>query len=112
MTRRQAQLLEFLQASELVNRGVTPSLDEMAAALGLKSKSGIHRILTSLEEQGRIARHYRRARTVIVTDPAAPTADELRGMVLRLVAEEGPTRTIAALVDLAQELAPQIEEGV
>lgn len=72
MTRRQQQLLEFIKAFMEHSGGVSPSFNEMQAELGLRSKSGIHRILTSLEERGYIARHQRLARAISVRVMASP----------------------------------------
>ena len=55
MTPKQAALFRFLEHRQSTG-DVVPSFDEMREALGLKSKSGIHRLLTGLEEQGRILR--------------------------------------------------------
>jgi repressor LexA len=51
---------------ELRKKGVSPSFDEMKDALGLKSKSGIHRLITGLEERGFIRRLPHRARAIEV----------------------------------------------
>ena len=50
LTRKQHQLLVFIN-QRLDETGVSPSFDEMKEALGLKSKSGIHRLITGLEER-------------------------------------------------------------
>lgn len=50
LTRKQHQLLIFIN-ERLNATGVAPSFDEMKEALGLKSKSGIHRLISGLEEQ-------------------------------------------------------------
>lgn len=65
LTRKQYELLMFIDES-LKNNGVSPSFDEMKAALGLKSKSGIHRLITGLEERGFIRRLAHRARALEV----------------------------------------------
>src|ERR1700756_3832436 len=51
LTRKQYELLLFIN-ERLSRGGVSPSFDEMKEALGLKSKSGIHRLITGLEERG------------------------------------------------------------
>ena len=51
LTQRQHQLLQFIQ-SYSSDHGVPPSFEEMRDALKLKSKSGIHRLITGLEERG------------------------------------------------------------
>lgn len=63
LTRKQIQLLEFIQA-RMARDGVPPSFDEMKIALDLRSKSGIHRLVTALEERGFIRRLPHRARAL------------------------------------------------
>jgi repressor LexA len=65
LTRKQYELLVYLD-SQLRENGVSPSFDEMKDALGLKSKSGIHRLITGLEERGFIRRLAHRARAIEV----------------------------------------------
>jgi repressor LexA len=65
LTQRQHQLLQFIHGY-LRDRGVPPSFEEMRAALRLKSKSGIHRLITGLEERGYIRRLPYRARALEV----------------------------------------------
>jgi repressor LexA len=63
LTRKQLDLLEFIHA-RLQRDGVPPSFDEMKEALDLRSKSGIHRLITALEERGFIRRLAHRARAI------------------------------------------------
>jgi repressor LexA len=65
LTRKQYELLLFIN-DRLGEGGVSPSFDEMKDALGLKSKSGIHRLITGLEERGFIRRLPHRARALEV----------------------------------------------
>ena len=65
LTRKQHQLLVFIN-QQLEETGVSPSFDEMKEALGLKSKSGIHRLITGLEEREFIRRLPHRARALEV----------------------------------------------
>jgi len=65
LTRKQYELLVFIN-DRLSGTGVSPSFDEMKDALGLKSKSGIHRLITGLEERGFIRRLPHRARALEV----------------------------------------------
>lgn len=65
LTRKQYDLLTFIH-ERLQETGVSPSFDEMKAALDLKSKSGIHRLITGLEERGYIRRLPHRARALEV----------------------------------------------
>lgn len=63
LTKKQLDLLEFI--NDRVQRdGVPPSFDEMKEALDLRSKSGIHRLITALEERGFIRRLAHRARAL------------------------------------------------
>lgn len=71
LTRKQGELLTFLDAQE--RRGITPSFEEMQAHLGLQSKSGVHRLITALDERGRIRRIPHRARAIeVVRSQGAP----------------------------------------
>ncbi|MDM7459724.1 MAG: repressor LexA, partial [Paracoccus sp. (in: a-proteobacteria)] len=63
LTKKQIQLLEFIQ-KRMARDGVPPSFDEMKDALDLRSKSGIHRLVTALEERGFIRRLPHRARAL------------------------------------------------
>ncbi len=63
LTAKQKELLMLIQA-RLQETGVPPSFDEMKVALDLKSKSGIHRLITALEERGFIRRLPHRARAL------------------------------------------------
>lgn len=65
LTKKQYELLLFIN-SRLKQTGVSPSFDEMKEALGLRSKSGIHRLMTGLEERGFIRRLPHRARALEV----------------------------------------------
>lgn len=65
LTRKQYELLVFIH-KHLNEHGISPSFDEMKLALGLKSKSGIHRLITGLEERGFIHRLPHRARALEV----------------------------------------------
>jgi repressor LexA len=63
LTKKQLDLLEFIQ-KRMARDGVPPSFDEMKDALDLRSKSGIHRLITALEERGFIRRLPHRARAL------------------------------------------------
>lgn len=65
LTKKQYELLIFID-QRLKDTGVSPSFDEMKTALDLKSKSGIHRLITGLEERGFIRRLPHRARALEV----------------------------------------------
>ncbi|MCH9019780.1 MAG: transcriptional repressor LexA [Proteobacteria bacterium] len=65
LTRKQHDLLMYVNQC-LKTEGISPSFDEMKDALGLRSKSGIHRLITALEERGFIRRLAHRARALEV----------------------------------------------
>ena len=78
LTRKQHELLLFIN-KKLLETGVAPSFDEMKEALSLKSKSGIHRLISGLEERRFIARLPHRARALEVLrlpDDVSITSDQ------------------------------------
>lgn len=78
LTQRQLQLLRFIQ-NFVRDNDVSPSFEEMRSALQLRSKSGIHRLISGLEERGYIRRLAYRARALEVVKPLAegPVGSEL-----------------------------------
>jgi repressor LexA len=88
LTKKQRELLQFIQERLTETGGVSPSFDEMKEALGLKSKSGVHRLITGLEERGFIRRMPHRARALDImrhpdeqrkAAPAKPAKEDRRG---------------------------------
>ncbi|MDX5382237.1 MAG: transcriptional repressor LexA [Rhodobacterales bacterium] len=75
LTRKQLDLLDFIQ-TRLNRDGVPPSFDEMKEALDLRSKSGIHRLITALEERGFIRRLAHRARAIEIVKLPEALADK------------------------------------
>ena len=76
LTRKQHELLMFID-QHLRTTGFSPSFEEMKAALDLKSKSGIHRLISALEERGFLARRRHRARALeVVRLPGVPLPAE------------------------------------
>ena len=65
LTRKQHELITFIQ-NRLEESGISPSFEEMKEALALKSKSGVHRLISALEERGFIRRLPNRARALEV----------------------------------------------
>lgn len=103
LTKKQIQLLEFIQ-KRMARDGVPPSFDEMKDALDLRSKSGIHRLVTALEERGFIRRLPHRARALEVVrlpdalahlDKSAPA--EAAGFAPRVVSNFRPARPRGAM---------------
>jgi repressor LexA len=79
LTRKQHELLTFIDR-HLKDTGFSPSFEEMKEALQLKSKSGIHRLISALEERGFLRRRHHRARALEVMrlpDAATPQVVEL-----------------------------------
>ncbi len=79
LTRKQHELLIFIDR-HLRTTGFSPSFEEMKEALTLRSKSGIHRLISALEERGFLKRHHHRARALEVVrlpemGSEAPRAD-------------------------------------
>ncbi|WP_299192720.1 transcriptional repressor LexA [uncultured Erythrobacter sp.] len=75
LTAKQNELLRFIQ-KRLAETGISPSFEEMKEALDLKSKSGVHRLISALEERGFIRRLANRARALEVIktpEDATPT---------------------------------------
>ncbi|MGN1063694.1 MAG: transcriptional repressor LexA [Alphaproteobacteria bacterium] len=79
LTQKQHDLLAFLD-NTLKEKGVCPSFEEMKAFLGLKSKSGIHRLLTELENRGFIKRLHNKARALEVI--SLPACHECTGNLM------------------------------
>ena len=83
LTKKQYQLLMFID-SRLKVAGVSPSFEEMKVALSLKSKSGIHRLITGLEERGFIRRLPYRARALEVLKLPENTSNFGKDVVTQL----------------------------
>jgi len=80
LTRRQFELLMFIN-ERIKETGIAPSFDEMKDAIDLRSKSGVHRLISALEERGFIRRLSHRARALEVTklpEAASPSLDVKR----------------------------------
>ena len=109
LTRKQLDLLDFIN-NRLQRDGVPPSFDEMKEALDLRSKSGIHRLITALEERGFIRRLPHRARAIeIVKLPEAldKGAGLRAGFEPRVIDGDRPSRTPARA--MALDGAPALE---
>lgn len=90
LTKKQLDLLEFIQ-KRMQRDGVPPSFDEMKVALDLRSKSGIHRLITALEERGFIRRLAHRARAIeIVRLPESLGGEPGPGFVPRVIEGDKP----------------------
>lgn len=90
LTKKQLDLLEFIH-KRVQRDGVPPSFDEMKDALDLRSKSGIHRLITALEERGFIRRLAHRARALeIVKLPDNMIGDSAPGFTPRVIEGDKP----------------------
>jgi repressor LexA len=96
LTAKQRELLMFIDR-RLGESGISPSFDEMREALDLKSKSGVHRLVSALEERGFIRRLPNRARAleVVKLPESRPTADVVQ---LRPAAPAAANDTIDLLL--------------
>ncbi|WP_319547316.1 transcriptional repressor LexA [Ruegeria conchae] len=93
LTKKQLDLLEFIHKRVQAD-GVPPSFDEMKAALDLRSKSGIHRLITALEERGFIRRLAHRARAIeIVKLPESLGGEPTAGFKPRVIEGDRPEGT-------------------
>ena len=87
LTRKQYELLVFIDG-HIRENGVSPSFEEMKEALNLKSKSGIHRLITALEERGFLKRLAHRARALEVLrlpENIKPRQAESRGFAPKVI---------------------------
>ncbi|WP_300031053.1 transcriptional repressor LexA [uncultured Roseobacter sp.] len=90
LTKKQLDLLDFINR-RLQRDGVPPSFDEMKEALDLRSKSGIHRLITALEERGFIRRLAHRARAIeIVKLPESLGGAPQPGFTPRVIEGDRP----------------------
>ncbi len=94
LTKKQLDLLDFINR-RMAQDGVPPSFDEMKEALDLRSKSGIHRLITALEERGFIRRLAHRARAIEIVKLPDSLAQKSAGFEARVIdgdlADERPS---------------------
>lgn len=96
LTKKQLDLLKFIN-TRIQQDGVPPSFDEMKDALDLRSKSGIHRLITALEERGFIRRMAHRARAIeIVKLPESLGGTPTHGFNPRVIDGDLPNAPAAA----------------
>lgn len=109
LTRKQLDLLEFIH-KRVQRDGVPPSFDEMKDALDLRSKSGIHRLITALEERGFIRRLAHKARALEIVklpESMGGTAGSGTGFVPEVIDGDRPDSIpphAAAVSAVAQSL--------
>ena len=95
LTRKQHELLLYVD-SHLRATGFSPSFEEMKDALNLRSKSGIHRLISALEERGFLRRHHHRARAL---------------EVVRMPDQTGQTREAASPGSASPGFEPNVIQG-
>ena len=108
LTQKQKDLLMLIHA-RLQATGVPPSFDEMKDALQLKSKSGIHRLITALEERGFIRRLPHRARALEIIK--MPEASAGPGTSLQPVGEAKPSGFQPAVIEGGQRRPSSLPPG-
>ena len=94
LTRKQQELLLYIDG-KLHEGGVSPSFEEMKEALDLKSKSGVHRLISALEERGFIRRLPNRARALEVLK-----MPEVRAANVNTTAKAPPPRAANDILDI------------
>lgn len=104
LTRKQHDLLLFID-ERLKEKGVSPSFDEMKEALGLKSKSGIHRLITALEERGFIQRLPHKARALEVVRLPQEAAGQEGGKVVTGLFKKQPVQSDLTEIPLHGKIA-------
>ena len=101
LTAKQHELIQFIQ-QRLEETGISPSFEEMKEALDLKSKSGVHRLISALEERGFIRRLPNRARALeVIKQPEASTPAG------RQVAANAPANDVVSKVTNPPRRRPQ-----
>lgn len=111
LTAKQHELLHFIQ-QRLDASGISPSFEEMKDALGLKSKSGIHRLISALEERGFLRRLPNRARALEVLKLPEAAKAPSRDTVVPLRKPAPALKPIAANDIIEVPLHGRIAAGV
>ena len=111
LTAKQHELLHFIQ-QRLDASGISPSFEEMKEALGLKSKSGIHRLISALEERGFLRRLPNRARALEVLKLPEAAKAATRGDNVLPLRKPASVQPIAANDIIEVPLHGRIAAGV
>lgn len=100
LTKKQLDLLDFIN-KRMARDGVPPSFDEMKEALDLRSKSGIHRLITALEERGFIRRLAHRARAIEIVKLPDSLGAKPAGFTPRVIEGDRPAATPGAALEVS-----------
>lgn len=103
LTRKQHELIRFIQA-RLEESGVSPSFEEMKEALDLKSKSGVHRLISALEERGFIRRLPNRARALEVLKQPEDVTSKVSAPKISTVAAANSNSALTTLQKPANDV--------
>ena len=99
LTKKQKNLLLFIN-KKLRSSGISPSYEEMKASLNLKSKSGIHRLISALEERGFIKRLAHKARALeVIKLPETASANDIYNTFSPSVIKGGLDETNSKKID-------------
>lgn len=102
LTRKQHELICFIE-DRLAETGISPSFEEMKEALGLKSKSGVHRLISALEERGFLRRLPNRARALeVVRNPERGERAKVEPVEANVLAF--PSRAAPRAADVANDI--------
>ncbi|MEQ8226697.1 MAG: hypothetical protein RIA64_01325 [Rhodospirillales bacterium] len=118
LTEQQHRLLTFIKGYLSDHGGRGPSFEDMKAAMGLRSKAGVHRLLTGLETRGYIRRHHGLARAIEVIDPndqhpaARETNVDTEALAMALVAAARAKRTPDEAPDKVRRIWAQTPKSV
>ena len=110
LTRKQNELFRFI-ISYFEQHGVSPSYDEMKDALGLSSKSSIHRLLEALEERGRIRRQPGRARAIVIQPTASGFPVELSSRAMALVRSVAARRNVSPATFIQEAVEAHLRQA-
>lgn len=86
MTRKMKLCLDFI-AGYIDRHGIAPSFVEIQQGLGLKSKSGVHRLVVALEQRGYLIRDEKRARAIAIPETVQAMDDDTPYDVQKLILE-------------------------
>lgn len=111
LTPKQLALLTFVDGFIKANGGMSPTIREMAKAVGCKSHCSVHRLLSRLEERGFVQRTFYKARTVqILKMPGESNIlDDVVRIVRELERKAGMQIAVAVLSDIARDMVDRHE---